>query len=289
MSNTNSPTLLAKIDWYSFTVPTVTPLSATGQETYDVINQMLAALFGAAIDPLEPIGTWSISEARGFYKWRAVHVGSRLTLSWGEVNPHVFVELPGQACTWAREVAVFERLVKMTADRASRIDAAIDIVTATTPEQFVAAGHAARFSDSLGNIKSKTGDTYYVGSRKSDRCARVYRYAPPHPRSHLLRIEAEYKGASARILAGTIASAGQLEAVRAAHAAFEWTSKELDPAFLQCPSFLEDLRINRDTVSNDGSIPPFSRHYSDTKARGFWTLDSGLRRYLHRRWLPLRL
>jgi len=285
----NPPTLLAKIDWYSFTVPTVTPLSSTGQETYDVINQALAALFGNALDALEPTGTWTLQPAKGFYSWRGTHVASRLAVSWGEVNAHVFVELPGQACTWAREVNVFDRLVKMTADRASRVDAAIDIVTATMPEQFVAAGHAARFSDSLGNIKSKTGDTYYVGSRKSDRCARIYRYAPPHPRSHLLRIEAEYKGSSARLLAGVLAAQGMVEAVRAAHAPFAWLSSELDPAFLQCPSFLDELRINRDMGNSDGSIPPFSPPYCGMNTTAFWTLDNGLARYLRQRWRALRL
>jgi len=285
----NRPTLLAKIDWYSFTVPTVTPLSSTGQETYDVINQILAALFGASIDPLEPVGAWTLSPAKGFYSWRAVHVGSRLTVSWGEVNSHVFIELSGQACTWAKEAAVFERMVKMTADRASRVDAAIDIVTAMTPEQFVFAGHAERFSDSLGNIKSKTGETFYVGSRKSDRCARVYRYAEPHPRSRLLRVEAEYKGAAARILAQVLSESGETEAVRRAHECFEWSSTELDPAFLQSVRFLDELRINRDTGNNDGSTRRSYLPSFDTITKAFWTLDSGLTRYLHQRWRARKL
>ena len=41
----------------------------------------------------------------------------------------------------------------------------------------------------FGIMESETGKTAYVGAPKSARRARVYRYAPPHERAHLLRVE----------------------------------------------------------------------------------------------------
>jgi hypothetical protein len=48
-------------------------------------------------------------------------------------------------------------------------------------------------------MESPTGDTAYIGSRKGERMARIYRFHPPHPRSELLRIEVELKGEAAKM------------------------------------------------------------------------------------------
>lgn len=50
-----------------------------------------------------------------------------------------------------------------------------------------------RVFKSTGSQKSKTGETEYLGSKKSDRFARVYRYDPPHERSDKMRIEMVFK------------------------------------------------------------------------------------------------
>jgi len=284
ISLSNPPTLSAKIDWYSFTLAMAGPLEGSGPDVLQEINRVLSPVFSPAVDPVEGDGTWSLAEAKGFYAFRATHVASRIAVSWGAVNAHVFVELAGQSCDWLRAAGFMRSVVAGTFERVSRIDCAIDLHTTTTPEVFVGAGHAERFKDSLGNIKSSTGHTFYVGSRKSDRCARVYRYAPPHPRSHLLRCEAEFKGKAAKELAVVLNSDGELEAIRAAHRVFQWASPELTMDFLPPVSCAADRLTSPVTASIDGSPTASYPPLCGITQRDWWMLESGWLTWFYRRW-----
>lgn len=278
MSRSSGPPVkppTCKIDWYSFTIPLPYSFTGSGVETLTAINNILQGLFGAALDDLSADGTWRLDPAKGFYQFRAQHLTSGVQVSWGEVNKHLFVELPGQACSWARTAAVFDRVIQQTHPRASRVDATIDIETTTMPDAFVSAGFAKRFAKNTEDKKSDTGETYYVGARASGRCARVYRYYPPHPRAHLLRLEAEYKKKPARELAGLLAARGVIEAVRAAHAVFDWRSADLNVDFLQSALYEDDQVISRDTENIGGLLVPFSQRSSDTIRRAFLMSPSG--------------
>jgi len=84
--------------------------------------------------------------------------------------------------------------------RFTRIDIAKDYETNESPFDAVSKlGINARIKSRNVN-NSKTGQTFYVGSRRSDRFLRVYRYWPPHPRSDYLRFEYQYnKGIADKI------------------------------------------------------------------------------------------
>lgn len=275
--------LACKIDWYSFTLPTRGGIAGHGEDTLNFINNILTGVFYDRLDRLEADGTWRLDKAKGFYEWRATHVGSGVCVSWGSVNAHVFVELPGQACSWAREAGIFDPLVRQTHERASRIDCAVDITTNTTPGAFVAAGYAKRFEKNTVHGKSDTGETYYVGARKGARFARVYRYSSPHPRAHLLRVETQFSGPSARSLASVLANRGALEAVRSAHAVFAWSSGEMALDFLQLAIFDLDRPINPDTENIAGWLQQFFPHSNDTTRKELLTLFGGLRKKSYRR------
>jgi len=283
-SQPKPPALLVKIDWYSFTIPLPAPLSGDGPDSLEVVNRALRQLPLSGLDEFSPDGTWRLDNAKGFYAFRAVHLTSGLSASWGEINPHLFVELPGGACSYFQASGDLSTLIARTSDRAARIDAAIDIFTKTTPEDFVSKGHAARFKDSVANIKSLTGETFYVGSRKSDRCARVYRYHAPHPRAHLLRVEAEYKHDDAKALATLVAKRGQLAAIASAHAVFEWGSDEMDLAFLVQASCRRGLPTSPVTGNIDGSWRPYFPHYGGISPLGWWTWPDGFEMLSLRRW-----
>ena len=285
---TNSPPApVCKIDWYSFTLPLVSPLPArTGVDVLGDINVQLRSLSCDWLDSLSADGTWRLDKAKGFYSFRATHLTSGLSVSWGDVNAHLFVELPGSACDFVRAVGDFPALIRATCGRASRIDAAIDLRTGCSPRAFVAGGFAKRFGNSHGHVVSEQGETVYVGNRKSDRSARVYRYNRPHPRAHLLRVEAEYHGKAARALAEVLRDLGEVEAVRRAHRAFEWKNKELDERFLQSANWKRDLATSRGMGNIAGliclSFPPSS----DT-SRSIWlTLGGGWMKWYLRRWRP---
>jgi len=83
------------------------------------------------------------------------------------------------------------------------LDIAIDFQTNVTPSQFCSSGYNERFK-SRGTFNSPDGSTEYVGSPKSDRFSRIYRYNKPHPRSEFLRIEAVLRGNYAKAAAKTL-------------------------------------------------------------------------------------
>lgn len=94
-------------------------------------------------------------------------------------------------------------LIQRNFETITRLDLAADLETGVTPAEFVAAGYSARIRTS-GADDSETGSTRYVGSEKSAKFARVYRYYDPHPRSKFLRVEVvlrdEYAKSAAQML-----------------------------------------------------------------------------------------
>lgn len=167
------------------------------------------------------LGNWGIEPARGFYSIRLRHEITGVAISFGAINQHLFIELSGRACNNLEAIDALFPLIEQTSDRCSRIDFAVDIATECDPETFCTERVGTSFK-SNGTIESPSGKTCYLGSRKSERMARVYRYAPPHPRSHLLRVEAEYKGDAGKAAAKHLATTDLRSACLDAHKPFGW-------------------------------------------------------------------
>mgnify|MGYP000735580034 CR=1 FL=1 len=101
-------------------------------------------------------------------------------------------ELTGTGCEPLRDEHLARVFAAGLCEHLTRLDYAIDIRTETKPSVFANERDSERFR-SVSFIRSETGETVYIGSPKSDRFARVYRYNPPHPRAHLLRIEIVFR------------------------------------------------------------------------------------------------
>jgi DNA relaxase NicK len=109
-------------------------------------------------------------------------------------------QLSGRGCDSIREPATSRRFVTEICELLTRLDYAIDISCNIKPSEF--ANHRSHKAfRTVSFISSDSGETVYVGSPKSDRFVRVYRYNPPHPRSHLLRIEFVFRRGMARAAA----------------------------------------------------------------------------------------
>ena len=167
------------------------------------------------------LGNWGIEAARGFYSVRLRHEATGIAISFGSVNQHLFVELSGRACNNLDAIDALTSLIAQTTERCSRIDFAVDIECETDPEWFCTERGGSSFK-SNGTIVSPSGKTCYLGSRKSERMARVYRYAPPHPRSNFLRVEAEYKGNAGKVAAKHLIATDLRTACLDAHQPFGW-------------------------------------------------------------------
>jgi hypothetical protein len=227
-----TPALQCKLDWLSFTFPI--PLLGEKDNEYSLGSVLLAfhdhtahRFLGVVTNSL-----WQWSPAGGFYTHRIMCPTTGVSISFASSNRFALCELSGRTVDNVLRYLSIRELCLAANGRATRIDLAVDIETDCTPAEFSAERDSARFK-SQGNYISETGETCYVGSRSSDRLARVYRYYAPHPRAHLLRAEAEYKGDAAKTLCDALIEKELTEVTFSAHLPFGWkhplwTSQQLE-------------------------------------------------------------
>jgi len=192
--------------------------------TFD--TETLALAFG---------GPWEKAErSRAPYTdaWTQKELG--LTLFAGISLNHCCVEISGGGCEKLIEKGLLEKIIGAVADRVTRIDIASDIETDVSPEQFVSVRSHNRMR-SGGKQYSSSGETEYVGSRSSNRFARVYRYKKPHPRSHLLRVEHEFHREDAKRVAFAIIETGVDGVAASAGKVFGWKHSVWKPDDNQLP------------------------------------------------------
>lgn len=208
------------IDWITFTMsPTYKshyPDDMSIAEVYaDGINGAFETTFSVSLVREVFGGTWVKRErSRAPYTdaWELANSGVALYAS--QALAHCCVEISGTGCERIIKLDAMGEVLRAVCDRTTRIDIASDIETSTKPLEFVEVIKHERMRAS-GHQLSETGETCYVGSQKSDRYARVYRYFNPHPRAHLLRIEHVFRKDYAKQVASACVS-GDLQSVAAA-------------------------------------------------------------------------
>jgi len=220
------------IDWLTFTMTMV--YRDDSDEAYaHAIETGFLTTFGADLVRLIFGGNWSKGQrSRAPYTdaWQDAEGGISLYASPNLV--HCCVEISGGGCERIIQLGAMQDLLAKCAERVTRIDIASDIETSTQPTEFVAiVSHERMRANGLQN--SETGQTCYVGSKKSDRYARVYRYYSPHPRAHLLRIEHVFRRKYAKSVAAEILSTSLESVAKAAGKAFGWAHSDWQPEAVQ--------------------------------------------------------
>jgi len=216
------------IDWLTFTM---TPRYGTydasnmtvGEDYATAIEQGWIATFDAETLASAFGGAWEKQEkSRAPYTdaWKQVERG--ISLYAGISLNHCCVEISGKGCEILIEKGLLERVLVATKDRITRIDIACDIETEIQPTVFVSQMSHKRMRSS-GYQKSASGETCYIGSRTSDRFARVYRYSEPHPRAHLLRVEHVFHKEQAKRVAQEVVASGIEKVSVSAGMAFGWS------------------------------------------------------------------
>jgi DNA relaxase NicK len=178
------------IDWYSFTIPVrkeITDRAEMGKEIEKVMRYILSPM---AFNALLVEGDWSARSGRRPYQ---AGFASEDIFVWFGGQDTALIEISGNGCARLRSAQVeadnaLMEVIRATHERATRLDIAVDIETEMRPEKFVSFGYNKRIR-STAAMKSATGETVYIGSKKGERYARVYRYDNQHRRAHLLRIE----------------------------------------------------------------------------------------------------
>jgi hypothetical protein len=199
--------VITKVDWISFTVDVGTSDDRQTHAMHGIIGDALRALHPDAEDLMGLNATWLPLLGRKPYSAGDEWPGQHIRLYYHPRLPHALFEITGQGCEILNAKDALKVVLAFAQSRLTRLDIASDVSTDTRPSEFVAAGYSDRFK-SHAHMVSSDGETFYVGGRSSDRFARVYRYNPPHERSHLLRIEYQLKRENARIASQVILDEG---------------------------------------------------------------------------------
>jgi len=209
------------IDWLSFTIPMLY-LAADGDDYESAIQAGLLDMFEDTLVQDVFSGAWRKAQrSRAPYTDTWEDADSGLSLYASPNLNHATIEISGSGCERIIEMGAISLVLEKCAPRITRIDVATDIETDVAPTQFVEHLAHERMRSS-GVITSDSGQTCYVGSKQSERFARVYRYNPPHPRSHLLRVEHVFRRDYAKQVAGAIVAHGISGVADAAAKAFGW-------------------------------------------------------------------
>lgn len=131
------------------------------------------------------------------------------------------VEHTGAGCDHLNERGLLMPLIVDHPERLTRVDIATDMLTDARPADFANRRRGAKTS-AVGYQKSDTGETVYVGSRKSDRTCKVYRYDGNHPRAAWLRVEYTYKGKNAKTIGKLLQTASIEQIAISSGTRYEW-------------------------------------------------------------------
>jgi len=215
------------IDWLSFTFSPV--YDTETEDSYERAIQVgLLYMFTPDVVSAYFAGAWRKQErARAPYADSWADVENGLVCFASPNLNHATIEISGQGCERLIALGGMETVLNAAQERITRIDIACDIETDTRPIDFVAVLSHDRMR-SNGTINSETGQTCYVGSKQSERFARVYRYNKPHPRSHLLRVEHVFRRDYAKQVARAIVANSVSEVGMEAGRAFGWAHGDWD-------------------------------------------------------------
>ena len=237
------------IDWLSFSIEAKTKDMRSSGEQLKIIDQELRKCLG---DELLGVLSWNTAEyGKGRpphpYSLRVKRTG--FTVFVAPQHDRIMCELSGVTCRILDEHDLILSMLERTHGYMSRLDLAVDILTAVEPSKFVEDGYNGRFT-SAGSYNSPSGKTEYVGSRKSDRYARVYRYNKPHDRGKFLRVEMVMKRKYAKLYAQRLIQEGMKSAIFHAGEEFGWQSILWDVPSAQA----SELKLGRRARTHDKTL-----------------------------------
>lgn len=214
--------MIERIDWVSFTFAFHVRYNEHDEPLgMSVIYALVAAVGEKVVDKMLKRGYMG-ANGRPPYRGGFRAEDGSWTVYFNDELPHALCEFSGKGCEWLEKEGELYDLLHMVADDVTRIDLAVDWLTGTKPSEFAEKRANGRFK-AIGTQVSETGETVYVGSKKSDRYARVYRYNPPHPRSAFLRCEMVYRRKQARVAVANVCSVGLTETITMSGNGFGWT------------------------------------------------------------------
>jgi len=237
------------VDWLTFTIPMI--YFGDGANAYaDAVSNGFEDMFGLEMRAEVFGGDWEKQErSRAPYSDAWVQSEGGVTLFASPNLTHACIEISGKGCERLITNGNLQKILDSCKERVTRIDIACDIETDLKPSDFVKETSHERMRTS-GQVISDTGETCYVGSQKSERYARVYRYNKPHPRSHLLRVEHVFRKDYAKRVAEAL-TVSDIDALsRSAGLAFGWAHSAWDTTIIDSP----DISITKERGSAGNTV-----------------------------------
>lgn len=202
----------AIVDWLQFTVPVT---AGTGRKLTEqragsagwIADGVLSLLYdwGLPADVAASIVPVNMTMTGASAPYNAGLTGQGITYYWHDGSDSVdtiLCQISGTGCARLRQLEMFLPVLTYVYDRVSRIDVAVDVETDAPIESLYTTTKRQSY------INSKSGQTFYVGSMKSKKYARVYRYSAPHPRAGYVRIECVYRRSFASAAAEAVLRRG---------------------------------------------------------------------------------
>lgn len=214
--------MITSIDWLSFSFDIPTNQQSMSFELWGRAATALGQQFPLASDMLVGGYQFEPRQGRAPYNSAQQRTDHGLMIFANQRLEHALVEVGGIGMDTLGGVENELALLEHVAARATRIDIAVDIFTDIRPDEFCSMRDAGRFK-AWSEAVSDSGHTVYIGSRSSDRYARVYRYNPPHPRAAWLRVEHVLKAEQAKAAIPTMISGGLPRFTAMLGKTFGWT------------------------------------------------------------------
>lgn len=220
--------MLTKIDWLSFSLPIGEGNPLPSHRMADYVAQAVSDFSPVVFDVLFTGYEFEQRKGRAPYSIGWARNDNGVFIFAHPNLPHLLIEVTGKGCDAVSQTTQETEFVIAVQPRLTRIDIASDMLCETNPLDFAALRDVGRFK-SHSEFVSESGTTAYVGSRTSDRYARVYRYNPPHERAHLLRAEHVLKGQQAKLTALAVLQQGLPAVTVALGVSFGWSHPSWTP------------------------------------------------------------
>jgi hypothetical protein len=199
--------VFVSVDWISFTFSMGLEQQSMAFELWGRVSQQLAKTYPVVDRMLVQGHEWTPRMGRAPYNAAMQRADNGVMVFANQRIDNALMEISGVGCDSLGGIENELLILGQVADRLTRIDIAVDIFTEVRPDEFCSQrdeGHFKAWSEAV----SASGHTIYVGSKHSDRYARVYRYNSPHPRHQFLRVEHVLKAEQAREGARAISASG---------------------------------------------------------------------------------
>jgi hypothetical protein len=213
--------MLTKVDWLSWSVKFEAGEGRGVNETARLAIEALDALDPELGARLFGYSDYTAGKGRAPYSHSFSWHNNGLTLFVHPNLPHALFEMSGKGCDIILQEDWFWSILEPIRERLTRLDVACDMMCEVRPLEFTTQRDTGRFK-AHSEVVSESGETNYVGSRTSNRYARVYRYNPPHERAHFLRCEYVVKAEDAKATAFAIINDGLESVALALGEKFGW-------------------------------------------------------------------